>query len=694
MTREELDSRYQELLQRSVSDMTVQELRDTLNTVQQLEFQLHGSPQMSKSRFRRGHMQEGVRAPRYMSQHPSIGRQPQPHRRVSEQHVGRYVMTVLAACLCLLALGVFIMSFWMVLPDVMKFLIFVVLCGSLEVLGFWRSDKSSMRPFWLGVAGLGVSGLQLVIIAGSMVWVLYDTLFTGLLSLAWFGFTFFMAHRKRVGVFYAIAYIGGMITTGLACLSAVSSVSSEVVIAMLVGAIVAVGYFGWVRTKMFWLLLANQAYCWFSLFVINEAYANRDVAFGQLDISVTYEPQILAWFMVAILGFCVYNTCNLLQKKSWGSILINAGLTYINCGVFLVACETAAGTEMGYGIAGVCIVAMMLFSCPGYILGSMTPLFIILHELSEGITSHYNVGEVTYDCGSFLPAVAVLAFCAIPALLRKNHDRAGVVMFAAMTCFLATSPYYKDDPRFYILTFALLVLSAGAYVYNVWRNEWYFSKHADWLVLSVVPAILIMILSSSKLLPEIMPFVIASVGLQLYWVLYLERQPAESRGITLVAWYVFRVLVYLALLVNSLFPDEPTKVLLIASLMLTVIFNVYQMVHARTAIQSVVSCIMANWHMWLIMSLCSVDAQLIVSLLGLVIGASFIFAGFYLGIKAARNSGLVCCILYVLKMGIFDISGGGLGTAGGLLLAGLLCFGISFAYNKALKVYDNSSDEE
>lgn len=187
---------------------------------------------------------------------------------------------------------------------------------------------------------------------------------------------------------------------------------------------------------------------------------------------------------------------------------------------------------------------------------------------------------------------------------------------------------------------------------------------------------------------------VAAVGLYLYGALYLLPKLKGEQNTTYLMWCVARVLVYLLLMGSVGDPVLISQVAVTVGLMSTTVFNVYQMVNARSKGQAIASCLMTNFHLWMIASMWEYRVQLVLSLLGLLLGAGFIVVGFIRNIKSARKCGLVCCILYSIKMGLFDIGYGGLGTAGGLVLAGVVCFGISIAYNLMSEKYDNHSGRE
>ena len=88
---------------------------------------------------------------------------------------------------------------------------------------------------------------------------------------------------------------------------------------------------------------------------------------------------------------------------------------------------------------------------------------------------------------------------------------------------------------------------------------------------------------------------------------------------------------------------------------------------------------------------------LIISIVGLVISAIFIVLGFRFKNKSMRLLGLITMIIYVIKISLFDIPNGSNDTISAalmLLFGGIICFIISFIYNKLDKKYGqiNSGD--
>ena len=127
------------------------------------------------------------------------------------------------------------------------------------------------------------------------------------------------------------------------------------------------------------------------------------------------------------------------------------------------------------------------------------------------------------------------------------------------------------------------------------------------------------------------------------------------------------------------------KVIITGYAVFTAAWHIWNLVKpGRKRWAPVISCLLSNWHMWALFSIWDdMDHAILISLLGLVLAVGFIWLGFKLEVTSARHMGLACAILYSIKLALFDVGlFDTIGSVGGLLLAGLICFGISLVYNK------------
>ena len=163
-------------------------------------------------------------------------------KKWNESLVGKYVMTVAAAVLCVLGAGVFVSTFWPALPALIKFCLALLAGLGAWATGIARSGKP-MRPFWLGVAGAGAGVSLLAVIAGAMIWSLYGPILAGMLCLTWTGACFVIAKRSQAWLFYLIAYLGGGVTISLTAMTIApgNRLFGEIMYATVVIAVLAMG---------------------------------------------------------------------------------------------------------------------------------------------------------------------------------------------------------------------------------------------------------------------------------------------------------------------------------------------------------------------------------------------------------------------------------------------------------------------
>ncbi|MCQ2527447.1 MAG: DUF2339 domain-containing protein, partial [Lachnospiraceae bacterium] len=73
----------------------------------------------------------------------------------------------------------------------------------------------------------------------------------------------------------------------------------------------------------------------------------------------------------------------------------------------------------------------------------------------------------------------------------------------------------------------------------------------------------------------------------------------------------------------------------------------------------------------------------VISIAGIVLAVLFIIIGFKFLLKGCRLYGLVVSLLCVIKLAMFDIQyDSSIMRPVGLLVSGLLCFGISWIYSR------------
>ena len=90
-----------------------------------------------------------------------------------------------------------------------------------------------------------------------------------------------------------------------------------------------------------------------------------------------------------------------------------------------------------------------------------------------------------------------------------------------------------------------------------------------------------------------------------------------------------------------------------------------------------------------------VENQLLVSTFGLLLGAILVVSGFVFKTKNVRVYGLVLLLFYVIKITFIDIGVSDLSVESilTLLVSGIVCFGVSFIYNKIDRFYASEDSQ-
>ncbi len=589
---------------------------------------------------------------------------PKQRSKVSEQMVGRYVMTVLASILCLLAFSALVLALWKDLGDGVKFAMFLVLGIVLEVLGTWCASKKSMRPFWLGVAGVGAGVMFIDLMAGSLLWGLYGLSLTCIFMLLWFAGNLRLGSMQSAVIFYVVAYIGGVIATSLSCSLLSGEVWSEVALLVMLGVMGLAGYLEYSVGLKQSVLLLHLSFC-----IVTVSYLATIWAEGNYT-------NLLPYFYFPYLLVCLYMTRQIDVLSGTVQVLIRAGFCFLLSLLLYVTTTHAVPDSFGRLLVVVLLCVFSYRSGDGYFLG-VSYVFVGLLAVASK--------EVGFG---ILLAVAVLVGIVWASRMQWGwHNR-----LAMLVCYLMVmteSPYTPDPGALQyataLATYVLTLAFIAGYAWRSHKQDAWFRRPYDVLVLSVLPGLSSGLLTDVGLVPDSFVFALTLAGLYAYYFVCIRQ--GNDKGARFL-WYTARGWAYLCLMLALIFPSVGDKVVLTLSMMMALGFNVYLMVKSHSSAQCVASCLLANWELACLSGLWAVHINILVSIVGIMIAAAFVTVGFILDIKPSRLVGLATAVAYALKLGIFDVSGvSSLGVAGGLLVAGLLCFGISFIYHKLGQKY-------
>lgn len=570
---DELREQRERLANEDLTGKTLGEVRDDMRRLQSLERQIEELEQQSipcqtipqnsgyiqiapteehQPLFTRSIFQQPQTFRYDTTQHGRPSQHTPTQSRISEANLGRYVMTILASTLCLLALAVFAVSFWPYLPDIVKFIGLLVLGGGLEALGFWWAQNGSLRPFWLGIAGVGAGCTFITIVCGCLVWLLYGVGFAGIALIGWFGAHYFLAQEQKATLFYMIAYIGGIIAVALACLSAPTDISGELMIAAIIAAIVVIGQVGSYRTKSWHLVTLNMLFCWVSASSIEkylgylraEVYPDLTTAFGFEH--VFYVLPAIA-FLMAVL--CLFDVRRLPQKESTVSAASTIILTLINS-AFVVSCAM----NVDYiNKAVMCILACAVIVLCGlkgkehYYLGAAFPFILALGMASDYISGLADP-ELYRGHAALLPAIALVSSLVVAKWLGNKTYRISFIIAFTTTLAMAFAEPSTGVELFHITTCVVLLVTVS--VYFVWAqvHGYYFKKPIDLFVLAMLPGLLVTMAKCLPYYPSVLPTAVLLICLEVYGAFYLAKEENSGEGYMWVPWYVVRFVAYVSMI--------------------------------------------------------------------------------------------------------------------------------------------------
>lgn len=622
-----------------------------------------------------------------------------PAKEFDERMLGKYLVGVLACVLVLLAVGVLAASVWNEIPDVAKFGLILLAGVAMQSAGIFFLAKSGVgNGFWMSMAGLGSSVAFLDLVAGCVGWNLYPDWIAGIFGILWFAIQFFFAAKFSSVVFYSVTYIGGVITVWLAAPFEAYAARDVMPMAFIICIMLAIGTAGnKIRPKRY-LLYMNAAFAALCAFRIHMAgYA---LAF----------PVV---FSILLAFLALWQACGIFDEKqhAW-----NACMAFLGSLQLAVYCsdfeqflsDGANGPSVFVGIlypsalasagqgqfpaadavsAAVCIALLLLAVCfsggrrYAVLLGSSPVLILAAGELSDIFIGN----EAAVLC-------AAACLLALQGKIRKNMETGRIALWlwiaaAGSAAWDMPGSIYVDGMispgAFSLLVPPLFLAAAGFAVFRAIQ----LCDEGFWPDVELLLSMCVMGLGAALLCNlfagNLFGMAVFAICLLYHRWKFLREQKFLSA--VLILWTVLSALVCACVHFEMVFfPSNLDKA---AGSMILILFScssVCAAVWSGSLIRTVFSVLFANWTLFFVGNAAAGIEGLAISVLGLVLSAGFIALGFRRRSKGMRLFGLGFMILYVLKISLFDVAASGsiFGTAGGLLLGGAVCFGVSFAYNR------------
>lgn len=596
-------------------------------------------------------------------------------RPLSEAAIGKYAFTVLASVLILGAAAVFLALLWPAMPDAAKYLVLLATGGGLEVSGAYRARNRAMRPFWLGVSALGSGILFLDVAVGGTLFGLYGTVLSGALVFCWCGLAFALGRRAApmagAWVYDLTAYAGACMSAVLAGAAYGPDGLSTWISAVLAGCVGLAGYMNYRRSGRAWR-------CW-AMAVYSQAAAAA-LYFFQYGHGDNPTAALCAGALCAAGLLALSRKC--MDGNFFPQLL---AYTAQACALSQYLAEWA-GDGAGHAFSLLAMAAILIGANGWYPMGIAAPAFIacgyVMSAMAGPLPAAWSPWP--YLIG---PALGLAAMGLALSKGQKRWRAAGAAFWLAN----AWAALHISGITALPAAVLVIILLCGVAAYGGtcgYRNCW-FDEPWDKLLLHALPGVFLEPLVAAGVLPRPVPALAALAGLYLYFNNEMMGKEPDIRleyvwrGARAAA---FSGMAAYAVPLASLIYDPgglPDMLTVTLGMAMALGFNVYLLALSRDGKAGIWACLLANLELYWLFSMWGLGRGTVLSVLGILLAAACLYGGFRFRLKRLRLGGLAGAFAWSLKLGLADAANGtAAGAAGGLLIAGLVCLGMSLAYNR------------
>ena len=647
------------------------------------------------------------------------------------------MLGVLAAVLVLLAAGVLIAAVWPVIPDGLKFLALLACGVGLQLAGtrFALRSENRRNGFWLSVAGLGAGISLMTAAAGCLAWGLYPLTVAGLLAAIWFGCNLWSARSLDSPVFYVIAYIGAALAVVLSVSLAMAEgwpdfapfrLADQIPVAVIPVLILILGGFAAFRHPRRCLRVLNYLAALFFIYILGvfaaglTIYINTSAGgHNSLDSAPGW---VVASAILAVFAYLICISPDALELQGerhgldWlrilGVVIAGfVGIFAVYAGIDSVVTHfarsadgtTAAVTGAAISLVVVAVIVMRWDQADYLLLGLTVPMTVLYASVSDSL----------FGLPCLFPVLLCILLFTLNRARQRDSFQLALWLALSLSGIMVISPsgrwmewyYYGADMG--EIRHVLLVISACfaylAVLCFTYAGELKLGNQSKWHpITSLVCAVLIGLTAAKGAYTAVMyflpkagpgavyPEIIALALLFHRWYVQAKtRSEFGTAGLARLLWSVCAGIFTVYLHVCAVFTSGLEQGVCIMVLMAMAGSAVAWASVSGTEVYAVLSVLFANETLAFAGGINDVYG-LALSVLGVCLCAGFIWLGFFREIRTMRRLGLAGMILYVIKIALLDVqsaSGDAVSTALGLLFAGVVCFGVSFVYNRLDKKY-------
>ena len=681
------------------------------------------------------------------SGYPSIQTDPSPQKMTrinwSERNLGKYLLGVLAAVLVLLAAGVLIAAVWPVIPDGLKFMALLACGVGMQLIGmrFALRPEDRRNGFWLSVTGLGTGVSLMAVAAGCLAWGLYPLTAAGLLAAVWFACNLLAARSLDSPVFYVIAYIGAALAVALSVsLTTAGSgpdlapfrLTDQIPVAVMPVLILILGDFAAFRHPRRCLRVLNYLAALFFIDILGvfaaelAHYVDVNVGPGELELFFLRSAPgvVIAPAILIIFAHLIHISPDVLEQQrekpgpDWLRVLTVGiagfvGIFNVGRGVCSVTVyaqryvggdPAAAVTGAAVSLVVLAVVLIRRDQIDYLLLGLTVPLMILFAAVSDSL----------FRLPCLFPVLLCVLLFALNRVRQRDSFRLALWLalgLSGLTVVFQPERYYSGagmGKTGYVLLFTAACFAYLAALCFTYAGELKREDRSEWRPVTSLGCAVLIGLTAAKgahmamvyFLPDapsgaVYPGLVAPALLFHRWYVQAKtRGESGPAGLARLLWSVCAGIFTMYLHMCVVFTSGPERGVCVMVLIAMAGSTVAWASVSGSKVYAALSVLFANETLAFAGGVNDVYG-LALSVLGVCLCAGFIWLGFFRELRAMRRLGLAGMILYVIKIALLDIQSAGgdvVSTALGLLFAGLVCFGVSFVYNRLDRKYGGEED--
>lgn len=617
----------------------------------------------------------------------------------SENSVGKYLIGVLASLLILVGVAVLAATIWNYIPDTVKFSMVLLMGLLMGGLGFLLGTKGkTFNAFHLSLIGCGTGIIYCDLIAAKLAWSLFPDPAVLLFFIVWTISGFVLSKKLHSDIMFSIIQIGNAISILLTVHLMEIGPSLWLILLFILCTVVLTSVFagqGFHKANG----LAASYIAIFSYLMIcsrlgelmRDYPTDSDTAFmvtcGILFMGLFLFSACLFWMIpYGIRGFsdaaekCLVASQLLILAAGTAFIMVQLPHSYILDGRI-----AKPAPEILYFL----ILMAALFK-------KKTRTFSLM-VLSVNMTAVLmDLSSFFFESWGLLPCVLCLVFLLLGLHLKDIWMKIGaVVIYAIITCGILLFSFinlftnaFNSELNICILH-GLMILIPCIVIADIVKHRERALKRKILAVLCLDSAVCYIFLMFFNLeLWMMWSTALAAAALTIFSRLPVFREDRSCRIHNLICHSLLQLLLWAALSSDRGAWEMAAGCLILLLFTAKIVYeSLAHMKRTGNHILPLISCVLMTVNAVDVLHKTPLGSYGILTSLTCLLAAGFcIVLGFSCRVKPLRTYGLILVIFSVLKMVTFDIaSTDSIIRVAAFIGGGLLCFGISWAYNRAEK---------